>query len=150
MSKFFNSDSAAFTSDKDDWETPQALFDELNAEYHFELDAAASDNNHKLDRYYTSQDNALLQKWGGNTFVNPPYGRHIGDWVAKAYQESIRDDTRSIVMLIPARTDTRYWHKYIFPHADIKFLKGRLKFEVDGVAGGSAPFPSAIVVFRGK
>lgn len=65
MSNFFNSDSAAFTSDKDDWETPQALFDELNAKYHFELDAAASDNNHKLDRYYTSQDNALLQKWGG-------------------------------------------------------------------------------------
>lgn len=84
---------------------------------------------------------------GGNVFVNPPYGRSIRAWVEKAYQESVRDPNRKIVMLIPSRTDTSYWHDFIFPHADVEFIRGRLKFEVNGQGGNPAPFPSAIVVF---
>ena len=80
-------------------------------------------------------------------FVNPPYGRNIRVWVEKAYQESVRDPNRKIVMLIPSRTDTSYWHDFIFPHADIEFIRGRLKFEVNGQGGNPAPFPSAIVIF---
>lgn len=147
MTNFFNPSGAALTSNKDDWETPASLFKNLNEKYSFDLDAAASDENHKVDNYFTENDDALKQKWGGNVFVNPPYGRNIRAWVEKAYQESVRDPNRNIVMLIPSRTDTSYWHDFIFPHADIEFIRGRLKFEVDGQAGNPAPFPSAIVVF---
>ena len=147
MSDFFKKDGPALTSNKDDWETPSLLFRKLNEKYSFDLDAAASDENHKVDNYFTENDDALKQRWGGNVFVNPPYGRNIRAWVEKAYQESVRDPNRKIVMLIPSRTDTSYWHDFIFPHADIEFIRGRLKFEVNGQAGNPAPFPSAIVVF---
>lgn len=80
-------------------------------------------------------------------YLNPPYGRHIGDWVKKAYETSLKV-TVPIVLLIPSRTDTSYWHDYIFGKAHIDFLRGRLKFEQNGVAGSPAPFPSAIIVYN--
>lgn len=136
-----------FSSKKMDWETPQDFFDKLNKKFKFDLDACASDENHKLDNYFTELDNSLEQEWGGNVFINPPYGRAMHNFVEKAYQEHLRDVDRFIVMLIPARTDTTYWHNFIQDKATIKFLRGRLKFEVDGVATDAAPFPSALVVY---
>ena len=137
-----------FTSNKNYWETPQDLFDKLHAEYNFTLDAAATDENAKLDNYYTEEDNALEQKWEGRVFVNPPYGREIKRWVKKAYKESLEPYNECVVMLIPSRTDTIYWHEHIFGKAkDIDFLKGRLKFEINGKAKDAAPFPSALITY---
>tara|TARA_R100000664_G_scaffold10429_2_gene17232 strand:+ start:632 stop:1147 length:516 start_codon:yes stop_codon:yes gene_type:complete len=135
------------TSKKDDWETPQALFDKLNNIYKFTLDPCATHENAKCKKYYTKEDNGLSKDWGGEiVFMNPPYGRDIKIWVRKAYQESLNGAT--VVCLIPARTDTSYWHDYIFPNAkNIEFLRGRLKFEVNGAAKDPAPFPSAIIIF---
>ena len=137
-----------FTSDKNYWETPQDFFDELHEKYRFTLDAAATDENAKLDNYYTIEDNALEQDWRGRVFVNPPYGREIKHWVKKAYEESLQPHNECVVMLIPSRTDTIYWHDYIFEKAkDIDFLKGRLKFEIDGEPRDAAPFPSALITY---
>ncbi|PZL70215.1 adenine methyltransferase [Enterococcus plantarum] len=141
---------ALFTSNKQDWETPQDLFNKLHSKYHFDLDAAASDHNAKLSNYYTADDDALSQQWQGNVFCNPPYGRQLGKWLAKAWQEYQRDPNRTIVFLIPARTDTSYWHDYIFGKAEIEFLRGRIKFEDNGQKKDAAPFPSAVVVYKGK
>ena len=140
-----------FTSNKECWETPQDFYDRLNTKYHFEWDLAASDNNAKCDHYFTRDDNSLEQDWGelsGNMFLNPPYGRQLKLWVKKASETQLKRE-QLLVMLIPARTDTSYWHDYIFNHAEIEFLRGRLKFEVDGVSGDSAPFPSALVIYKG-
>lgn len=142
---------ALFTSNKEDWETPQDFYDRLNAKYHFEWDLAASDDNAKCSCYFTRDDNSLEQDWeglSGNLFLNPPYGRELKLWVKKAATTKLKDK-QNIVMLIPSRTDTSYWHDYIFNHAEIKFLRGRLKFEVDGISGDSAPFPSAVVIYTG-
>ncbi|WP_047999395.1 DNA N-6-adenine-methyltransferase [Lactiplantibacillus herbarum] len=140
-----------FTSNKEDWETPQRFFNKLDSQYHFGWDLAASDNNAKCNDYFTIKDNALEQNWGGlegNLFLNPPYGRQLKLWVRKAAETRLRTG-QSLVMLIPSRTDTSYWHDYIFPSADIEFLRGRLKFEVNGISSAPAPFPSAIVIFKG-
>ena len=138
-----------FTSDKDYWETPKYFFEKLNREFDFNLDTASSHENAKCERYFTESDNGLKQDWKGNVFCNPPYGREIGDWVKKSYEESLTNTEGVIVLLIPARTDTRYWHDYIFNKAsEIRFLKGRLKFELSGVAKQSAPFPSAVVIYK--
>lgn len=135
------------SSDKDCWKTPQDLFDELNAEFHFTLDAAASSANAKCEQYFTKEQDALTQSWFGNIFVNPPYGRVLPHFVAKAFDEAKKSHLL-VVMLIPARTDTSYWHDYIFPNAtDIRFLRGRIKFELDGNPRDAAPFPSAVIVF---
>ncbi|APP13668.1 adenine methyltransferase [Lactiplantibacillus plantarum subsp. plantarum] len=142
---------ALFTSNKEDWETPQDFYDRLNAKYHFEWDLAASDDNAKCSCYFTRDDNSLEQDWeglSGNLFLNPPYGRELKLWVKKAATTGLKDK-QNLVMLIPSRTDTSYWHDYIFNHAEIKFLRGRLKFEVDGISGDSAPFPSAVVIYTG-
>ena len=137
-----------FTSDKNYCETPQDFFDELHEKYEFTLDAAATDENAKLPNYYTVEDDALKQKWEGRVFVNPPYGREIKHWVEKAYKESLEPYNECVVMLIPSRTDTIYWHEYIFGKAkDIDFLKGRLKFEIDGEPRDAAPFPSALITY---
>ena len=137
-----------FTSDKNYWETPQDFFDELHEKYKFTLDAAATDENAKLPNYYTVEDDALKQKWEGRVSVNPPYGREIKHWVEKAYKESLEPYNECVVMLIPSRTDTIYWHEYIFGKAkDIDFLKGRLKFEIDGEPRDAAPFPSALITY---
>lgn len=125
-----------------EWETPQDFFDKLNEEFHFTLDAAASDENHKCDRYFTIRDNGLAKSFEGErVWINPPYGRHITRWIEKAATEP----SELTVMLIPARTDTKAWHSYIFGNAEIRFVKGRLKF---GGHKNSAPFPCAVVIFR--
>lgn len=135
---------ALFTSNREDWTTPQWLFDELNEEFDFTLDAAASDENHKCRKYYTERENGLTRSWEGETvFCNPPYGRKIASWVKKAYEEGQKPGT-TVVLLIPSRTDTRFFHDYILGKAEIRFLKGRLKF---GGAQNSAPFPSLIAVY---
>ena len=142
---------ALFTSNKEDWETPQDFYDRLNAKYHFQWDLAASDDNAKCSCYFTRDDNSLEQDWeglSGNLFLNPPYGRELKLWVKKAATTGLKDKQK-LVMLIPSRTDTSYWHDYIFNHAEIEFLRGILKFEVDGISGDSAPFPSAVVIYTG-
>lgn len=146
VSNFYVAGAAAMTSNKDDWETPQALFDTLDAEYHFTLDPCATHENAKCSKHYTVEENGLLRSWEGETvFCNPPYGRDISKWVEKCYLESAH---ATVVMLIPARTDTAYFHDYIYHKANrIKFIRGRLKFEVGGAAMNSAPFPSMIVEF---
>lgn len=132
-----------FSSQKEDWETPQWLFDKLDQEFHFTIDVCADITNNKCNRYYTELDNGLIQDWSNEiVWCNPPYGRKIGDWVKKASEV----DT-TVVMLLPARTDTRWFHKYIYNQAEIRFIKGRLKF---GNSINSAPFPSMIVIFGRK
>lgn len=137
--------SVLFTSNTDEWATPQAVFNDLDNEFNFDLDPCATDENHKTPRYYTAKDDGLAQNWGGcKVFVNPPYS-NIAEWVKKAFYEGHKDNTL-VVLLIPSRTDTRYFHDYILNRAEIRFIKGRLKF---GNSKNSAPFPSMIVIFRG-
>jgi len=137
--------SGCFSHNSDEWATPQWLFDELNNEFAFEVDACASEDNHKCDQYFTKDFDGLKQEWGGlRVFCNPPYSQ-ISEWVEKAFRETRTDGTIT-VMLIPSRTDTRYFHNFIYQRAEIRFVKGRLKF---GDGKGSAPFPSMIVIFRG-
>ena len=136
--------SVMFSSQTDNWATPQWLFDKLNEEFGFTLDPCASKDNAKCARFFTKEDNGLTQNWGGVIFCNPPYGKEIGKWVAKCAEEAKKPDT-ICVMLIPARTDTKWFHEYIYHKAEIRFLKGRLKF---GDSTNSAPFPSMIVIFR--
>lgn len=143
---------ALLSSKKMDWCTPQAFFDDLNREFHFVLDAAATPENAKCTQYFTPETDGLSRSWdvGGSVFCNPPYGRQLGKWVEKAYREH-RSCQRggTIVLLIPARTDTSYFHDYILGKAEIRFLRGRLKFEDEhGNAGDAAPFPSMVVVYR--
>lgn len=135
-----------FSSKDDKWSTPQDFFDELNSEFHFTLDPCADDYNHKCEKYYTEADDGLLQDWEGEiVFCNPPYGKAIKDWVRKGYIEGCKPNT-TVVMLIPARTDTIYFHRYIYHKAEIRFIKGRLKF---GNSKNSAPFPSMVVIYKG-
>lgn len=134
-----------FSSATDQWATPQKFFDKLDAEFHFTLDPCADESNHKCRLYYTIQNNGLAKDWQGQTvFCNPPYGTAIKDWVRKCYEESRKPNTK-VVMLIPARTDTAYFHDYIYGQAEIRFIRGRLKF---GNSKNSAPFPSMVVIFR--
>lgn len=134
-----------FSSKTDLWATPQKFFDELDAEFHFTLDPCATPENAKCEKFYTVADNGLEQDWSGETvFCNPPYGREIYNWVFKCWRESKKPNT-TVVMLIPSRTDTRYFHEFIYKKArEIRFLRGRLKF---GDQKNSAPFPSMVVVF---
>lgn len=134
-----------FSSKTDLWATPQEFFDELDAEFHFTLDPCATPENAKCKKFYTRQENGLQKNWGGGiVFCNPPYGREIYKWVKKCYEESKKPGT-TVVLLIPARTDTRYFHEFIYHKArEIRLIKGRLKF---GNATASAPFPSMVVVF---
>lgn len=140
-----------FSSEKQDWCTPQHFFNELDAEFHFVLDAAATHQNSKCKRCFTPEDDGLIQNWdmGGAVYCNPPYGKEIGLWVKKAYEEAQKGTT--IVMLIPARTDTKYFHEYIYHKAEIRFVKGRLKFtDENGTPKGTAPFPSMVVIYNRK
>ena len=134
-----------FSSATDMWATPQSFFNQLNEEFNFNLDPCATSENAKCDKFFTKEIDGLHQDWGGcRVFCNPPYGRELPLWVQKAYMESKKPNT-IVVMLIPARTDTRYFHEYIYHKAkEIRFLKGRLKF---GKSKNSAPFPSMVVVF---
>ena len=136
-----------YSSKSNEWATPQYLFDKLNSEFNFTLDPCATKENAKFDKYYTVEDDGLIQDWSNDVvFMNPPYGRDIKHWIKKAYEEHMKGAT--VVCLIPSRTDTTYWHDYIFGKAsDIRFLRGRLKF---GDSKNSAPFPSAIVVYESE
>lgn len=134
-----------FSSKNDVWATPHDFYDKLNKEFNFNLDPCALPENAKCNKFFTPEQNGLIQNWGGHiVFCNPPYGRKISEWVEKCYNESKKENT-TVVMLIPARTDTRYFHEFIYHKAkDIRFIKGRLKF---GGSKNSAPFPSMVVIF---
>ena len=151
QASFFGKGSPALKSDRTDWETPRELFDRLNAFWHFDLDAAASDTNHLCVDYYTKETDGLAHSWAGRrVWCNPPYGKQIADWTRKAYEET-RDGQTLVIMLIPARTDARWYHDYIQDHAaEVKFIRGRLKYTLGGVAQNSAPFPSMLVRWGGE
>ena len=138
-----------FSSKSNDWATPQDFYNQLDAEFGFTLDPCASQASAKCSSFYTADDDGLSKNWEGQTvFMNPPYGRKIGNWIQKAYEEGEKSNTR-VVALIPARTDTKYWHNYCMKATEIRFVKGRLKFG-QGNTKNSAPFPSAVVVFSGS
>lgn len=132
-----------FSSATEEWATPQEFFDKLDGEFYFTLDPCADEENHKTGKYFTKKQNGLEQSWAGETvFCNPPYGRNIDKWIRKCAEEAGKGAV--VVMLIPARTDTKWFHELIFPYAEIRFVRGRLKF---GDGKNSAPFPSMVVVF---
>jgi len=120
------------TSWRDDWRTPISLYNELNKEFHFNFDPCP--NNPEFD--------GLSVEWGGRNFVNPPYGRTIGLWLKKGFEEWQKG--KLVVFLIPSRTDTIWWHDFVMKATEIRFIEGRLKFSE---YHNSAPFPSCIVVF---
>ena len=132
-----------FSSKTDLWETPQDFFEKLDQEFGFELDVCALPENAKCSRYFSPMDDGLEQDWTGVCWCNPPYGREIEKWVKKAYISAIEGAT--VVMLLPARTDTRWFHDWIYGKTEIRFIRGRLKF---GGAEYGAQFPSMVVVFR--
>lgn len=136
--------SLFFSSKSDEWETPDDLFRAIDAEFHFTLDACALPSNAKCSNYFTQEDDGLSQKLGGVVWCNPPYGRQIQLWVEKAYIAA-KAGAADVVMLLPARTDTRWFHDFIYGKAEIRFIRGRIKF---GGCVNNAPFPSMIVIFR--
>ncbi len=164
-----------FSHKSDEWETPDDLYQKLDSEFNFTLDPCATELNKKCEKFYTPEQNGLLQSWEGETvFINPPFSK-IKRWVEKAYVES-KIFGVTCVMLLPARTDTWWFHTYIYdvPDVEIRFIRRRLKFK--GVTktvvdfnfdvldehgeptaeykevpiNDSAPFPSMIVIFRKK
>ena len=137
--------NALFTSKTGLWETPQEFFDKLNREFDFTLDACATPENAKCRNFYSPEQDGLSMPWNGRVWCNPPYGRHVGQWVRKAYTSA--QTGAIVVMLLPARTDTAWFHDYIYRRAEIRFVRGRLKF---GGGKNSAPFPSMVCVFRGR
>ena len=134
--------SVHFSSKTDLWYPPQDFFKKYDDVYKFETDVCATDDNAKCAKYYTEEMDGLSQEWRGVCWMNPPYGRTISKWMKKAYESSLSGAT--VVCLVPARTDTNWWHDYAMK-GDIEFIKGRLKF---GGSKNSAPFPSAVVVFK--
>lgn len=135
-----------FSSKDQTCETPIEFFDKVNEEFNFDIDVCAIPQTAKCEKYYTPDIDALKQEWSGVCWMNPPYGKDIKIWIKKAYEESLKGAI--VVCLIPSRTDTTYWHEFIFPYAsEIRFIKGRLKF---GDSKNSAPFPSALVIFNRK
>jgi phage N-6-adenine-methyltransferase len=128
-----------FSSKSDTWETPQKLFDKYDAIYRFETDVCALPENAKCKNYFTPEEDGLKQEWTGVCWCNPPYGKRIGQWVEKGAKSFA-----TVVMLLPARTDTKWFHDYCLPLGKIEFLRGRIKF---GGCKHNAPFPSMIVVF---
>lgn len=134
-----------FSSKSDEWNTPQALFNKLNEYYKFTLDPCATETSRKCWKYFSQEDDGLIQDWSGEVvFVNPPYS-NVAGWVEKCYNE--RNNGVTSVLLIPARTDTKWFHKYCMKADMIQFIKGRVKFENGADKPNSAPFPSMIVVF---
>ena len=132
------------TSNTCEWATPQDLFDDLNREFYFTLDPCSTDENAKCEKHYTKEQDGLAQDWTGETvFCNPPYGREMPKWIQKCYEHYRGGGTA--VMLIPARTDTKAFHELIYGKAEVRFIKGRLKFNG---CKNSAPFPSMIVVYK--
>jgi len=142
-----------FSSQSSEWETPQEFYDELDEEFNFDLDPCCTKKNKKCPLFYTKNENGLLQNWTEfhgegyieSVFMNPPYGREIGKWIKKAYEESKLGIT--VVCLVPARTDTKWFHNYCLK-GEIRFIKNRLYFKDQNGKTGRAPFPSMIVIFR--
>ena len=132
-----------FSSATDDWATPQDFFDKLNREFKFEIDVCASASNAKAPTFFDKEANGLAQDWQGVCWMNPPYVRGIDAWMRKAYT-SARENGATVVCLVPARTDTKWWHDYA-ARGEVFFVPGRLRF---GDAKHNAPFPCAVVVFR--
>jgi phage N-6-adenine-methyltransferase len=132
-----------FTSNTDVWATPQRFFDRLHQEFGFTLDPCALPDNAKCPSYFTPAQDGLSRPWRGTVWMNPPYGREIAKWMQKAYQSS--QEGATVVCLVPARTDTAWWHRYAMRASEIRLVRGRLKF---GDGRNSAPFPSAVVIFR--
>ena len=148
--------AALFSSQKADWPTPSDRFDEWDQEFGFTLDVCADHLNTTCNKYYTPVDDGLTQPWSGMAWCNPPYGRTVGQWIDKAISEAQHNpDCRGVVLLLPARTDTRWFHDLIWDTTSshprtgisVRFLRGRLKF---GNATASAPFPSMLVIVRGS
>lgn len=140
---------AVFSSKSDEWATPQDLFDTLHAEYHFTLDACATRENAKLPVYYSKEEDGLTRSWSRQrVWINPPYTKgQIKRWLAKARQALDSEGCKLVVFLVPARTDTAWFHDYVYkkPHVEVQFIRGRLKF---GKSRNSAPFPSMLVIMR--
>jgi site-specific DNA-methyltransferase (adenine-specific) len=137
---------ALFSSRSEEWETPDSIFNPLYDEFHFTLDVCATPENAKCLKYFTKKENGLIQDWGDNVcWMNPSYGKDIAKWMSKAYASSLCGAT--VVCLVHARTDTRWFHDWILDKADIRFLKGRVKFK-----GGkySSTFPSIVVIYRNQ
>lgn len=145
-----------FSTGRDEWETPHDLFAALDYEFRFVLDACATPKTAKCKLFYTPEDNGLIMPWdvGGAVWCNPPYSRRTKDkpgqedWIAKAAEEGSKPGA-VVVMLLPARTDTFAFHRYIYHKAEIRFLRGRLRFLLNGEPTDAAPFPSMVVIFRG-
>jgi phage N-6-adenine-methyltransferase len=125
-----------------EWETPAWLFGALDAEFHFTVDVAAQSWNAKCAQYFTPDDDAIEQPWTGVCWLNPPYGSGLDDWLAKAWAAAQCGAT--VVALVPARTDARWFHDYGLLADELRFIRGRLKFS----AAGRAPFASIVLVFR--
>lgn len=131
-----------YSSESSEWETPKNLFDHYDSIFQFQLDVCASKNNKKVRQYISKNVDGLSCAWQHVNWMNPPYGREIGKWIKKAFDESLLGNTT--VCLLPARTDTKWWQDYVMKADVIHFIRGRLKF---GNMNNSAPFPSAIVIF---
>jgi len=138
-----------FSSDSNEWETPKWLFNALNDEFNFDLDPCASAENALAVHYFNKYSNCLTHSWAPfeSVFCNPPYGRDLKKFVKKCYEEFYNGDVQNVVMLVPARTDTKYFHDYVLNQCRIIFIKGRLKFTTNGIESGPAPFPSMICVY---
>lgn len=132
-----------FSSETDMWATPKEFFDALNREFGFDLDVCALPSNAKCKRFFSPQENGLAQEWYGTCWMNPPYGKEIGDWIRKAYESACVGCV--CVCLVPCRTDTAWWHDFVMRAAEVRLIRGRLRF---GDSETGAPFPSAVVVFR--
>jgi phage N-6-adenine-methyltransferase len=140
-----------FSSKSCEHGTPDDFYEKLDAQYHFELDPCSTHENAKCKRHFTVEENGLALPWYGMVFMNPPYGRQIVKWMSKAYYESRSGNAPVVVCLVPARTDTAWWHDYVEApkergEATVKFIRGRLKFKGND---HPAPFPSALVVYGG-
>lgn len=138
-----NVDGMMTKGGRDDWETPPEVFDPLNREFGFELDVCASTENTKCSRFYSKNDDALAQQWAGVCWMNPPYGLGLPRWIRKAYESSRLGAT--VVCLVPARTDTAWWHDYVENKAEQRFVRRRIRFIG---APFTAPFPSVVLVYR--
>jgi site-specific DNA-methyltransferase (adenine-specific) len=136
--------SVHFSSATCEWATPQDLFDRLHAIHQFTLDPCATAENAKCAAFFTKEQDGLQQPWHGRVWLNPPYGRSIGLWMAKAKKVVLSGEAELVVALVPSRTDTRWWNDHV-KGAEVQFLQGRLRF---GDAKTNAPFPSALVTFR--
>ena len=137
-----------FDSVRQDWETPAELFEAVDKEFHFTLDVAASEENTKTPRFIAEREDAMTRSWGREVcWLNPPYGKgyKLSAWVSKAYEESLAGATT--VMLIPARTNTNWFHDLCLKHGEVRFIRGRPKF---GGAAHGLPQPLCFVVFRGS